>query len=130
MNKREGFLKQERLTGEIRIASLFSKGKSFVCFPLRIVYTYVQEDTMSPISILISVPKKKFKHAVDRNRVKRLIREAYRKNKQDLYDLHCERGKELHVAFIFLDDKLPEFDELQTKMKSALLKLSGHVAPQ
>lgn len=125
MFKREGFSKIERLTGEIRIASLFSKGKSFVCYPFRVVYVNANSESLCPVRILISVPKKKFKRAVDRNRVKRLIREAYRRSKHEISDRCNEGGKELHVAFIYLDDSLPDFGVLQTKMKSALLKLYG-----
>lgn len=74
--------KAERLHSKIVIEKMFAGGfsRSFSVFPLRAVYMSVEQQEV-PVSILISVPKKRFKRAVKRNRVKRQIREAYRKNK-------------------------------------------------
>ena len=74
--------KRERMNSKILIEKLFSGGsKSLSAFPLRIVYMLVEDENLPTASLLISVPKKRFKRAVKRNRVKRQIREAYRKNK-------------------------------------------------
>ncbi len=74
------FPKRERLCSIKSIDSLFSGGESFIAYPLRVVYRIETEndETQRSASLLISVSKKKFKRAVKRNRVKRLIREAYR----------------------------------------------------
>ena len=72
--------KLERLNSRILIEKLFTGGsKSLPAFPLRIVYMPVEGEHLPAVSLLISVPKKRFKRAVKRNRVKRQIREAYRK---------------------------------------------------
>ena len=74
--------------------------KSFSIFPIRVVYMPVEQGE-APASILISVSKRRFKRAVKRNRVKRQIREAYRKNKSLLVDELQRREQRLAVAFIY-----------------------------
>jgi ribonuclease P protein component len=64
VNRRYTLSKEERLSWKRYIDQLFAKGQSFVAFPLRVVYLPVKEDSLAPVSILISVPKKKFKRAV------------------------------------------------------------------
>ena len=95
--------------------------KSFSIFPIRVVYMPVEQGE-APASILISVSKRRFKRAVKRNRVKRQIREAYRKNKSLLVD-ELQR-RELAVAFIYLSDELIATSELEEKMKIALARIS------
>lgn len=88
--------KKERLNSRILIEKLFSGGsKSLPVFPLRIVYMAVEGEHLPDVSLLISVPKKRFKRAVKRNRVKRQIREAYRKNKQILADVLAPSNRKL-----------------------------------
>lgn len=94
--------------------------KSFSIFPIRVVYMPVEQGE-APASILISVSKRRFKRAVKRNRVKRQIREAYRKNK---YDELQRREKRLAIAFIYLSDELTATAELEEKMKIALSRIS------
>ncbi len=101
--------KKERLNSKTLIERLFSGGsKSFPAFPLRVVYMSVEpvEEDMAAASILISVPKKRFKRAVKRNLVKRQVREAYRKNKHLLLDALASRNKRLIIAFIWLDNHI------------------------
>ena len=74
--------------------------KSFSIFPIRVVYMPVEQGEV-PATILISVSKRRFKRAVKRNRVKRQIREVYRKNKQPLLDGLQSRGQRLAIAFIY-----------------------------
>lgn len=95
---RRTFRKSERLCSKKVIDALFAGGnKSFSAFPLRVVYMERPE----PVSqVLVSVSKRHFKHAVDRNRVKRQIREAYRLNKDIL-----PAGKGFYIAFIWLSDE-------------------------
>ena len=77
VNRRYTLSKEERLSWKRYIDLLFAKGQSFVAFPLRVVYLSVEkEETLAPVSILISVPKKKFRRAVKRNLIKRQVREA------------------------------------------------------
>ena len=94
------FKKEERIVSNLLIETLFEKGnsQSLAAYPLRAVYLKTEHrEGCAPVQLLISVPKKKFKHAVDRNRVKRQIREAYRKNKALLEGTVAE-GKMLLIA--------------------------------
>ena len=100
------FKKSERLCSQIRIDRLFNGGsKSMSAFPIRVVYR-VDEAPEQSVEVLVSVSKKRFHRAVKRNRVKRQIREAYRKNKYMLWDALNGHSKALSLAFIWLDDKL------------------------
>ena len=93
--------------------------RSFSVFPLRAVYMSVEQQEV-PVSILISVPKKRFKRAVKRNRVKRQIREAYRKNKHILLDALKASGQKIAIAFIWLDNELHESADVEAKVVKLL----------
>ena len=115
------FPKTERLSSVILIEKLFAGGsKSLPAFPLRIVYMPVEGEKLPAVSVLISVPKKRFKRAVKRNRGKRQIREAYRKHKYLLIDPLKAAGKEAAIAFIWLDNELHASDEIEEKVKKLL----------
>jgi len=116
--------KSERLDKKKVIEKMFAGGsRSFSVFPLRVVYLPVEE-LEAPVSILVSVSKRRFKRAVKRNRVKRQIREAYRMNKSLLVDELQRREKRLAIAFIYLSDELTATAELEEKMKIALSRIS------
>jgi ribonuclease P protein component len=78
--------KQERLKSKTLIGKLYKEGKSVKNFPLRLVYIQTEHTSKYPAQVGVSVPKRNFKRAVDRNRLKRLLRETYRKQKQIVYN--------------------------------------------
>lgn len=123
--------KSERLNSKKLIDRLFAGGnKSFPIFPLRVVYMpLTPEENLADASILISVPKKRFKHAVKRNRVKRQIREAYRHHKHLLID--ALKAKETPVkvilAFIWLDSKLHPTEEVDMKVRKLLIHIAENL---
>ena len=127
-DRRYTFSKEERLCSKKLIERLFAGGnRSFPAFPLRVVYMPLSVDeNPTDVSILISVPKKRFKHAVKRNQVKRQVREAYRLNKHILIDSlkAQESPKKMALAFIWLDNKIHSTDEVEYKVK----KLLHHIA--
>lgn len=127
------FPKSEKLISHKLIDRLFagSGSKSMSAYPLRLVYLVLDDDDealqvtglagkKSDAQILISVPKRCFKHAVDRNRVKRQVREAYRKHR-DLYAV--PEGKCLALAFIWLDRKHHDSDEVERKVINLLQRM-------
>ena len=123
--------KSERLDSKKLIERLSAGGnKSFPAFPLRVVYMpLTPEENVADASILISVPKKRFKHAVKRNRVKRQVREAYRHNKHIL--LKALKAKEspnkMILAFIWLDNKLYSTEQVEYKVKKLLTHIAENI---
>ena len=115
------FSKDERLTSLKEIDKLFAEGKSITSQPLRLIWR--PSDSVQPgaarVKVMFAVMKKKFPHAVDRNRVKRLLRENYRMLKPDLFS---EMKDERHysIAFLFLGNELPKYDAIQKAMSNAL----------
>ena len=86
------------------------------------------DELESDISILISVPKKKFKRAVKRNLVKRQVREAYRRNKYLLLDAMKVQGdKKIALAFIWLDNQIHSSDEVERKVKKLLIHITERI---
>ena len=119
--------KSERLDKKKVIEKMFAGGsRSFSVFPLRVVYLPVEE-LEAPVSILVSVSKRRFKRAVKRNRVKRQIREAYRMNKHGLLAVLTEKCR-LAVAFIYLSDQLVDSSVIEDRMKTALARIAEKVA--
>ena len=82
------------------------------------------DDAVPPVSVLVSVPKKRFRHAVDRNRMKRLVREAYRLNKHILWEALEGKEYKLAVAFVCITDQLPTFYAVNKSMLKVLTQIS------
>ncbi len=99
---------------------LFSaQGHSLTAYPLRAVW--METDRNEPLSVLVSVSKRRLHHAVDRNRTKRLVREAYRQNKHLLLDKL--EGRHLCVAFLWLPSDTQDFATVQAKMQNLLMRI-------
>ena len=123
------FPKKEHLYGEKVIENLHTTGSSFLVYPLRVVYLNVsQPDEQIPVRVMIGVPKKKFKEAVDRNRAKRLMREAYRLNKSSLVSIIKKEEVKIYLSFQYIADEMLTFDEISTKMQKALDRLTKIIA--
>ena len=103
------FSKQERLTGKTSIDQLFNEGKSFNLFPFKVFYSIVDLPATPVARLLIAIPKKKVKHAVDRNRVRRLVREAYRLNKTEFIACLEAKSVHFHFALIYTDESIDLF---------------------
>jgi ribonuclease P protein component len=118
------FTKAERLCSKILIDKLIETGKSFNIPPFRSIWIEVSESSV-PVQFVISVPKRNFKKAVDRNRLKRQTREAYRKNKKLLYD-HLDDKKVL-LMLIYTAKTMIEYKELEEKIIMILQRLIENV---
>lgn len=119
--------KSERTCSKIAIDNLFKGGhsRSLSAFPIRVVYLVSDTPQQEQCQIMVSVPKKCFKRAVKRNRVKRQIREAYRLNKAIVTEqMKKHEGKYLTMAFIWLDAVLHDTDEIKSKMINLLGRIS------
>lgn len=119
---RHTFKSDEKLKSEKLIQLLFKKGKSFAHFPLRIIYIQ-SEKNYSHLQATFSVSSKNFRKAVQRNRIKRLMREAYRLQKEPLLSKLKDDQKNLIVFIIYNNNALPEFDNIFEKMGVALQQL-------
>ena len=108
------FSKFDRLSSKKLIDRLFEKGKSFQAGGLRIFYYEEKLETGFPVQSLISVSKRKFKRATDRNRIKRLIRENLRLNKKVLYEFLETENKQFLIGIVFTQNKIPDFSAIQT----------------
>ena len=122
------FSPAEHLKGETRTSALFEKGKSFIELPLSVVCLVEEPPPDAKVKVLFSAPKRYRRHAVDRNLIKRRIREAYRLNKKVLYDsVPYTWGKTLCVAFRYVSDSNIDYSVVDSKMRKALSKLSERV---
>ncbi len=121
-NKRFTFSKSERLCSSKTIELLFTEGKSFVKYPLRISKLQTANHP-STVQLLISVPKKRFKRANKRNLLKRRIREAYRLNKHELTELISQKEYGLALSFIYLPTEILTFQEIEKGVKKGLAEL-------
>ena len=120
------FPKKEHLCGDKNIENLYENGKAMLVYPFRIVYVVVEEES-EPVRVLVSVSKKKFKKAVDRNRTKRLIRECYRLNKTEIITYANENGLKLHLGFQYIGSVIEPFQRMSEKMQIALEKIIKNV---
>jgi ribonuclease P protein component len=112
---------KEHLKSKSVIEQLYANGSSVTAFPLRAVFLEQEHDRQpTPAAILISVAKKRFRHAVDRNLVKRRIREAYRTSKHPFIEALENNGKKMAVAIIYVDNKHNSTAFIRKKMTRLL----------
>lgn len=114
------FPKQEKLKSRKTIEQLFTEGKSYTQYPLKVFY--VPQLSEKPNQAGFSVPKRKFKLAVDRNRIKRQIRETYRLNKSIL---NKNEDDTLAMLFLFLGKEEMKYEVIEKAMKGLLNKLAS-----
>jgi ribonuclease P protein component len=106
----------ERLRSRKTIALLFSGGSSIAASPIRMVWMTVENSDGSPFQFAVSVPKKNFSRAVDRNRLKRQMREVVRKNKSEVKKILVEKNKPCAMMFVFTGKEKVEFKEIEKQI--------------
>ena len=114
------FKKQEKLKKSKLITQLFTEGKSLTVFPIKLIYLQVEHNSPFKIQAGVSASKRNFKKAVDRNKIKRLLREVYRKNKYLIYQ--SENTKKHIFMFIYLGKKELDYKTLEEKMVELIHK--------
>ena len=123
MDSRYTFKKPERISIQREIDCLFKQGDAFVFYPLRVIYLKQKPLSGATVAVLISVPKKKVKHAVKRNRMKRLIRETYRLNKTSLIQHFQKKNSGLLIAFLYIGNEMRLWAEMEGAMKKVIDEL-------
>lgn len=108
------FNKKEKLKSEKLITQLFAEGKSVMTYPLRLVYLKTNFEDNVKAKAGVSVSKRNFKKAVDRNRIKRLMREAYRLQKGDIFN---NSSSQYALMILYIGKETTDFETVQQKMK-------------
>lgn len=116
----KNYPKKEKLKSKKLIDKLFAEGKHVSVFPLRLVYLQTRFDDGVTIKASVSVSKRNFKMAVDRNRIKRLLREAYRLNKAEYFN---NITTQYAFMVMYIGKEKPSFTEIETKTKLLFEKL-------
>ncbi len=120
--------KSHRLHLRRSVEEVFAQGKSFVAYPLRVVYILgeapLSAQSPSPrAQMMVSVPKKYFKRATARNRIKRLVREAYRLHQPPLLECLSEQGRYLRIGWINVARELPSYDDVARGVRKGLRRI-------
>ncbi len=141
MTTNNTYSKQEKLKSRKALEELFAKGKSFSVFPIKVFYTITDQSVsdgaaddardnseikLNPAAFVqagVGVSSRIFKKAHDRNKVKRLLREVYRTQKQPLYTSVASNQQQLNVFFLYIGKELPLHADLQSAMEKTLEKL-------
>ena len=122
--KKYTYGKDEKLKRRKLIDEIFTTGETFSSYPFRVFYKKMEFDSDVKAQVGVSVSKRNFKRAVDRNRIKRLMREAYRLNKYTFID---NIDNQVVVMIIYTQRKELPFDLIKSKMNTTLKKLCSEI---
>lgn len=114
--------KKEKLKSRKQLEQLFTAGTTFTVFPIKVIYKGVEVQN-SILKTGVGASRKNFKKAVDRNRIKRLLRETYRTEKTVLLNYLQPNKKQIALFFLYIDKSLPDYKTLKQKMQQAIEKL-------
>lgn len=119
--------KTEKLKSRKQLAQVFAEGKSFLVFPVKVFYKVVDNLKDGDIKAGVGASSRSFKKAVHRNRIKRLLREAYRKEKLPLHSFLQKQNKQLTVFMLYIDKTLPAANIVHQKMPVILQRLMKEI---
>ncbi len=119
------FSKNEKLKSKKLIDALFMEGKSVSNYPIRLLYLKTDLPKQVSIQTAVTVPKKNFKSAVKRNRIKRLLRESYRTNKQLVLN---NSNSTFAFLFLYLGKDMPQYKAIENNMKLVLAKFNKKIS--
>ncbi len=121
---RQTFRKSERLCSKSKIENLFKRGTSFISYPFRITQLSDDKNDGPPVQVLIVVSKRRVKSAVARNRIKRMVREAYRKNKHIIWDNYSTiSSQKLLLCINYIGKTIVEYKDVERKLILILQRL-------
>ena len=114
------FRKPERLVNLKIIKQLVERGHPIKPTPFGLIWLMHGLQVMNPVQVAFSVPKRNFRSAVDRNRIKRLMREIYRKNKTDIYSFISDKQLQLALLIVYTGRVIPKYSEVEHKLTLTL----------
>jgi len=114
--------KNKKLKSRKTISQLFVEGYSVKSFPLKMIFLPVETSQEQITKVSFSVPKRNFKHAVDRNRIKRLLREAYRLHQ---YEFFKDNDKVYNIMFIYMNRTMPTYVQVEEKLIKLFTKFNS-----
>ncbi|WDF54157.1 ribonuclease P protein component [Mucilaginibacter sp. KACC 22063] len=121
------FKKEERLCNKGLLEQLFHKGSSFLCYPFRASWLLAPDDLPAQVQVVFPVARKRYKHAVQRNLIRRRMREAYRLHKQQhLYDQLNQANIKLVLSLNYIGKEILPYQQMEKKM----LKLFSQLCEQ
>jgi len=123
MTKTFSYGKNEKLKSRKLLQEIFSKGKTFTIHPVKVFYLQPDEPLDFAVKVGVGASGRFFKKAVDRNRIKRLLREAYRTEKPVLHEYLKTYNKQVIIFLLYIDKILPGYITLKTKMPLILERL-------
>jgi len=115
------FKKAERLVSEKIIKELFANSSSFALYPFKVLYIKQETAQISPVQALFVAPKRAFKKAVDRNTIKRRMKEAYRLQKPTFYSQLSDQ--KISLAFVYIGKEIHNYKTFEKGMNKALLRI-------
>jgi ribonuclease P protein component len=121
--ERQTFSRNERLCRTRLIEELFEKGNAFYTSVFKVFWAIPGSSIPSPAQVAVSVPKKGFRHATDRNLLKRRIRESYRRRKHSLYSFLQEEGICITFILIYRSSKIADYDAIDRAVEEVIEKL-------
>ncbi|MDO9000412.1 MAG: ribonuclease P protein component [Bacteroidota bacterium] len=119
----KNFNKQERLCSKKQIDLLFLKGNNAISFPLKLIYLETDVGYVNPCQAMFVVPKRAFKRAHDRNKLKRRMREAYRLNKASFYEVLSSNNKKIILSFLFVGKKSEDYSLIESAIINHLKRI-------
>lgn len=120
-----GFKRNRHLKSKVTIDQIFSSGKVITHSPLRLVFLEVDSSKKPGIEAMISVPKRQFKLAVSRNRIRRLISESYRLNTAHLHQKMIDQNRQIAIAIIYIGRKEIRWSKLHQVMEGLAIELDS-----
>ena len=124
-NSKKRFTNHDRLKSPLAIEALYRENQRIVSYPLKCYYSFSErKETETPVRVAFTVPKKSFKKAVERNKLKRRMREAYRLNFRKILEEHIfQNDKQLKLFFIFIGKEMAEYQSVETNLIAILQKI-------